>query len=122
VTGITRLLRLVPLHRKRGQCYVPSEVLAASGLDRESYIAGVPAHAMASAVSAMKSLASEHLRVFLAGAAEVPLSLRPAFLPLATAAARLDRIDPATSWHSPAPDVSAVRRHWDLFRRARRGW
>ena len=122
VTGIIRLLRLMPLHRKRGQCYVPSEVLAASGLDREAYLAGEPADAMALLVGAMKSLASEHLRAFLAGAPGLPVSLRPAFLSLATASARLDRIDPSTAWHSPAPDISALRRHWHLFRRARSGW
>ena len=122
VTGIIRLLRLMPLHRGRGQCFVPSEVLAASGLDRESYLAGEPEAAMASAVGAMKSLASEHLRAFLAGATELPLSLRPAFLPLATSPARLDRIIPSAAWQSPAADISALRRHWDLFRRARSGW
>ncbi len=122
VTGILRLLRLMPLHRRRGQCFVPPEVLAASGLDREAYLAGAPADALALAVGAMKSLASEHLRAFLAGAPGLPLSLRPAFLPLATASARLDRIDPSTAWHSPAPDISALRRHWHLFRRARSGW
>nr|WP_295465105.1 phytoene/squalene synthase family protein [Mesorhizobium sp.] len=122
VTGIIRLLRLMPLHRRRGQCFVPPEVLAASGLDREAYLAGAPADAIALAVGAMKSLASEHLRAFLAGAPALPLSLRSAFLPLATASARLDRIDPSTAWHLPAPDVSALRRHWTLFRRARGGW
>lgn len=122
VAGIIRLLRLMPLHRKRGQCYVPSEVLAASGLDREAYLGGEPPDAMALALGAMKSLASEHLRAFLTGAPSLPASLRPAFLPLATAAARLDRIDPSASWHSPAPEVSALRRHWILFRRARSGW
>jgi len=66
VAGIIRLLRLMPLHRKRGQCYVPSEVLAASGLDRDAYLGGKRADAMALAVGAMKSLASEHLRAFLA--------------------------------------------------------
>ncbi len=122
VTGIIRLLRLTPLHRKRGQCYVPPEVLAASGLDWDTYLSGEQAHAMALAVGAMKSLATEHLRAFLAGAPNLPVSLRPAFLPLATAAARLDRIDPSAAWHFPAPDVSALRRHWNLFRRARSGW
>lgn len=122
VAGIIRLLRQLPLHRRRGQCFVPPEVLAASGLDREAYLTGEAADAMALAVGAMKSLADEHLRAFLAGAPGLPLSLRAAFLPLANASARLDRIDPSTAWHSPAPDISALRRHWHLFRRARGGW
>lgn len=122
LTGIIRLLRLMPLHRRRGQCFVPPEVLAASGIDREAFLAGEAADAMALAVRAMKSLADEHLRAFLTGAPGLPMSLRPAFLPLATASARLDRIDSFSAWHSPAPDISALRRHWHLFRRARSGW
>ncbi|MCO5163640.1 MAG: phytoene/squalene synthase family protein [Mesorhizobium sp.] len=120
--GVLRLLRLMPLHRRRGQCFVPAEVLAASGIDREAYLAGEPETAMASVVGAMKSLASEHLRAFLGGAAGLPLSLRPAFLPLATAPARLDRIVATAAWQAPAADISALRRHWELFRRAQRGW
>lgn len=122
LTGIIRLLRLMPLHRRRGQCFVPPEVLAASGIDREAYLAGEAADAMALAVGAMESLANEHLRAFLTGAPSLPMSLRPAFLPLATASVRLYRIDPSKAWHSPAPDISALRRHWNLFRRARGGW
>lgn len=121
-TGIARLIRLMPFHRSRGQCFVPLDILAASGLDRDAFIAGENPAAMTAAASAMVSLASEHLRAFDAGVSNVPASLRPAFLPMATLSARLGRTDPSSAYREPAPDISALRRHWLLFRRASRGW
>lgn len=120
--GIARLIRLMPFHRSRGQCFVPQDILAASGLDRDGFIAGESFAAMEAAAGAMVSLANEHLRAFNTGASAVPASLRPAFLPMATLPARLDRIDPASAYRAPTPDISVLRRHWLLFRRASRGW
>lgn len=119
---IAALIRAMPLHRARGQCYVPAEILAAAGLDRAAYLAGQERLAMRTMVEAMTSLAREHLRAFHAGASRLPQSLRPAFLPLAVTPALLDRIDPDQAWTAPAPEPSALRRHWLMFRRARKGW
>ncbi|MDP3895749.1 MAG: phytoene/squalene synthase family protein [Mesorhizobium sp.] len=120
--AIALLIRHMPLHRARGQCYVPPEILAAAGLTRDAFIAGEPASAMRAAVSAMAALAGEHHAAFLRGAARIPVSLRPAFLPLAPTAARLDRIEPDTAWTAPATDISALRRQWLFLRRAAKGW
>ena len=38
--AITGLIRLIPLHRARGQCYVPRDVLAAAGTSPEAFVAG----------------------------------------------------------------------------------
>ena len=38
--AIAGLLRLLPLHRRRGQCYVPKEILAAAGTSPEEFLAG----------------------------------------------------------------------------------
>ena len=35
--AITGLLRLLPLHRARGQCYVPRDMLAAAGTSPEEF-------------------------------------------------------------------------------------
>jgi len=120
--GILRLLYMLPVHRARGQCYVPAEMLAAAGLDREAYLAGEPAEAMNAMVEVTKALAGEHLRAFESGAQALPETLLPAFLPLATLSSRLGRIDPAIAWRAAAADISFLRRHWLLFRRATRGW
>lgn len=119
---ITALVRAMPLHRARGQCYVPSEILAAAGLDRAAYLSGQERPAMRVLVEALTSLAREHLRAFHAGAARLPHSLRPAFLPLGVTPANLGRVDPNHAWEAPTLEPFALHRHWLVFRHARKGW
>ncbi len=119
---IAALVRAMPLHRARGQCYVPAEILAAAGLDRDAYVSGRQRPAMRVMVEAMTSLAREHLRAFQAGAARLPESLRPAFLPLAVTPAHLDRIDPDLAWEALTSEPFALHRQWLVFRHARKGW
>ena len=38
--AITGLIRLIPMHRARGQCYVPRDMLAAAGTTPEAFVAG----------------------------------------------------------------------------------
>lgn len=121
--AIAGLLRLLPLHRARGQCYVPLDMLAAAGTTREALLAAAQEDGNRRAVAAMSALAREHLRRFEAEAASLPASLRPAFLPVALAGPWLDRIDsgrmdPLTE----VADIFAIRRYWTLFRRAVAGW
>jgi phytoene synthase len=71
----------------------------------------------------MVALAREHLSAFQAGAATLPRSLRPAFLPVALTGAYLDQLEkPGSSPLKKTVQLSALRRHWLLFRRASRGW
>ncbi|WP_167514641.1 phytoene/squalene synthase family protein [Mesorhizobium intechi] len=121
--AMTGLLLLLPLHRKRGQCFVPADILAAAGSTPEEFVAGDGGPGARRAVAAMTALAREHLSAFEQGAAELPASLRSAFLPLALSRAYLDRME---GWRSSPLDgvvrLSALRRHWLLVRRASKGW
>lgn len=121
--AITGLLLLLPLHRARGQCYVPADILAAVGSSSQAFLTeGGPAAGRA--VTAMIALAQEHLAAFERGAAALPASLRPAFLPLALTKAYLASMSrrDAVSLLSGTVRLSALRRHWLLLRRAGRGW
>ncbi|TPK81685.1 phytoene/squalene synthase family protein [Mesorhizobium sp. B2-4-17] len=121
--AVTGLLLLLPLHRKRGQCFVPVDILAAAGSSPEEFVAGDGGPGAQRAVAAMRALAREHLSAFEQGAAALPVSLRPAFLPLVLSRAYLDKME--GSRRSPLDGVvrlSALRRHWLLLRRASRGW
>lgn len=121
--AITGLLLLLPLHRARGQCFVPAEILAAVGSSREAFLAPDSEAQAGHAVGAMIALAREHLSAFKATAPELPASLRPAFLPLALTGSYLDRLEAAgVSALRKTPRLSPLRRHWLLFRRATRGW
>ena len=121
--AIAGLIRAIPLHRARGQCYVPKDVLAAAGTTPEAFIAGNDSAAARRAIVAMIALAGEHLSKFSEHAVSIPKTLSPAFLPLAPTRAYLDKAagfgsDPLVR----SVDISALRRHWLLFIRATRGW
>lgn len=121
--AMTGLLLLLPLHRRRGQCFVPADILAAVGSSPEEFVGGDGGPGAQRAVAAMIALAQEHLRAFEQGASALPQTLRPAFLPLALTSAYLGKM--ASGRRSPlggAARLSALRRHWLLLRRATRGW
>ncbi|MEP9388433.1 phytoene/squalene synthase family protein [Mesorhizobium sp. KR9-304] len=121
--AITGLLRLLPLHRRRGQCYVPKDILAAAGTSPEEFLAGDGGPNAVRAVAAMIALAREHLAIFERGATELPALLRPAFLPLALTGAQLNSMQGRESELLMASlDIAAWRKHWPMFRRATRGW
>lgn len=121
--AIGGLLRLLPIHRARGQCYVPRDILSAAGTSPEEFIAGDAPEAGRRAVEAMIALANHHLAAFREGARRLPQSLRPAFLPVALVPAYLGKLtrDPDRALRIPA-DLSEIRRHWIMFRTAARGW
>lgn len=121
--AIAGLLRLLPLHRARGQCYVPRDILSAAGTSPEEFIAGDAPEGARRAVEAMIALANHHLGAFREGARRLPANLRPAFLPVALVPAYLGKLarDLDRALRIPA-DLSEVRRHWIMFRTAGRGW
>ncbi|WP_245273524.1 phytoene/squalene synthase family protein [Mesorhizobium sp. WSM3224] len=121
--AITGLLLLLPLHRRRGQCFVPADILAAAGAAPDEFIKGEGGAAAERAVAAMIALAREHLNAFEKGAPALPVALRPAFLPLALTRAYLHRMEKAGgSPLNATATLSTLRRHWLLLRHAMRGW
>jgi phytoene synthase len=121
--AITGLLLLLPLNRRRGQCFVPVDILTAAGTTPEEFVKGEGGAAAERAVAAMIALAREHLNAFEKGAPALPVALRPAFLPLALTRAYLDKMEKAgRSPLNVTATLSTVRRHWLLLRHAMRGW
>jgi len=121
--GITRLLRLLPIHRRRGQCYIPKEILAAAGTTPQEFVTGDGGPNAPRAVAAMIALAQEHLAAFERGAAAMPVAVHPAFLPMATVGAVLAKmVGREGEVLSTSIDIAAWRKHWLMFRRAARGW
>lgn len=121
--GIAGMLRLLPLHRSRGQCFVPADILAAAGADREAFIAGKDDAANSRVIAAMVELGRDHVARFEAEVTGVPTTMRAAFLPAALALAYIDRASVLGARTLQEPiDISAIRRHWTLLRRASGGW
>jgi phytoene synthase len=117
--AITGLLRLLPIHRMRGQCYVPKDILAAAGTSPAEFLAGDGGGGAVRAVAAMAALAREHLQAFERGAKALPHTLRPAFLPLALTGAYLGQIErnPVDALRKTA-NFSAWRKHFLMLRSA----
>ncbi|MEZ2130591.1 MULTISPECIES: phytoene/squalene synthase family protein [unclassified Sinorhizobium] len=78
--AIAGLVLLMPLHRHRGQLYLPLEILAATGLDREAFLSGEDKGRISTAIEAFAGLGREHLAK-ARGAGVIPPALFPAFLP-----------------------------------------
>jgi len=119
--AMTGLLLLLPLHRKRGQCFIPADILAAAGSSAQEFVTGDGGPGAKRAVAAMMALAREHLTAFERGASVLPVSLRPAFLPLTLSRAYLGKMENGSPLDGVAR-LSALRRHWLLLRRASKGW
>lgn len=77
--AIAGMLLLMPLHRHRGQVYVPLEILSATGIDRDSFLAGTDRARISAAIEAFAGLGRDHLAK--ARASVIPSSVLPAFLP-----------------------------------------
>ena len=121
--AITGMLRLLPLHRARGQCYLPQDILAAAGTSSADFVTGKVGPASARAIIAMAALAREHLLAFEDRARALPQTLRPAFLPLALTGSYLRPIesDPIGALNQ-TDDVRGWRKHLQILRHATRGW
>jgi 15-cis-phytoene synthase len=119
--AIAGMIRMLPVHRSRGQCYLPRDLLAAAGLTAEEFVSGEAGEAHRRAVSAMIALAREHLEVFRRSAGRLPQSLRPAYLPVAMTGRYLEKIERADPFKEIV-NVSALARHWVMLRRAMTGW
>lgn len=88
--AIAGLLLLIPLHRRRGQLYLPLEILTATGLDRDTFLAGEDKVRISAAIEAFAGLGREHLAKARAAGSISP-AVFPAFLPVILAEPVLKR-------------------------------
>lgn len=114
--AIAGLIRLIPLHRSRGQCFVPSDLLAAAGTTSAAFIRLEDKAAAARALEMMIALGRQHWNSYTDGA-HVSAALRPAFQSASLTPLYLDwaeKIGPAaltTPLHVPE-----WRRQWFSFK------
>ncbi len=115
-------LMLLPISQARGQVFIPADLLAATGLDRESFLAGFHPDRSANAIRAFAGFGRDHLGKARAALAEVPRAVKPAYLPVALVQSVLDRAGtrPADCL-SGSVRLPQWRRQIQLWRAARRG-
>jgi 15-cis-phytoene synthase len=88
--AVAGCLLLLPIHRARGQVYIPLAILSAAGLDREAFLKDDDPARLKAAIEAFAGYGLDHLRQARDGGA-IPKSLLPAFLPVSLAKGVLKR-------------------------------
>ena len=119
--GIAGLLRLLPLHRARGQCYVPVDLLAQHALTPADLIAGSPERALDRVLSNLRGVALDRLEQARRKSHSIAPEVFAAFLPVALTDIYLDRLNKlGPDSLSRTADVSQLKRQWRLYWSARR--
>ena len=114
-------LLMLPIHRRRGQVYLPADLLAATGLSPEALLAGDDKAAARRAIEAFAGLGREHLAKARA-ANGVSVGNRPAFLPIALVPHILDAAEKAgADVLEGSLQPAQWRRQWWMWRALRRG-
>lgn len=119
--AVTGLLRAFPWHARRGQVYVPGEILARNGVTREDIVLGRGGPGLLASLAEMRALARAHLTRAGALRGALPAAIQPAFLPLALVPSYLARMERAG--YDPFRSVverPLWRRQITLWRAARR--
>jgi phytoene synthase len=120
--GLTGLIRALPLHRARGQCYVPKDLLGQEGSTPAHLIGGKREPALLRVVQNVTSIAGKRLAEARALHRLIPADALPAFLPAAVVDAYLAKISRAgLDVLSEVTHVPQWRRQLRLWRMARRG-
>lgn len=88
--AVAGAILLMPVHRARGQLYLPTQILSSVGLDREAFLADPSDGRLSAAIQAFAGFGLDHLSK-ARGAGRLPKSLVPAFLPVTLAEPVLKR-------------------------------
>ena len=114
--GITGLMRALPIHRSRGQCFIPRDLLEKSDLTATDVIAGKRTAAIQIALRELRQIARQHLLDAREASGEVPGSSLPAFLPLTLVDLYLRRLEKAGAASiRRVVEVQQFRRQWKLL-------
>ncbi|MFK3692759.1 phytoene/squalene synthase family protein [Agrobacterium tumefaciens] len=107
------MLLLTPLHRRRGQVYIPADMLAAAGLDRETFLEGEDRQRIGIAIEIFATHALDHLEK--ARRARVPKKIFAAYLPVSLAGPVIAAARKAGSGVFDGDlQLSQLRRQWLL--------
>jgi phytoene synthase len=115
--AIAGLLRAFPWHARRGQVYVPLDLLGRHGVVRDDIVTGRGGPGLVHALADLRAIARRHLQQARTLRATVPAGVRPAFRPVALVEPYLDAME--RSGYDPMAtvvDLPPWRRIWSLWR------
>lgn len=119
--GLTGLMRALPWHAARRQCYMPADVLDRHGVDRETMFRGEMTPELGAALAEMRAHAQHHLERTRDLVSCVRPEVASAFLPVCLVEPFLKVM--ARKGFNPFRDraeLSQLRRQWIIWRAARR--
>jgi 15-cis-phytoene synthase len=119
--ALTGLMRALPLHARRGQLFLPVNMIATRGLDIRTMFAGKSSPELLTLLADLRTIARQHLAEAERDIADLALPVKTAFLPLALIRPYLDRMDkPDYDPFAGDVELQPWRRQWILWRAARR--
>jgi phytoene synthase len=117
--GIVGLLRMIAIHRSRGQCYLPVDVLARHDVLPAHILAGRMSSAIRIVVREMREVARSHLLTARERLGGVPPAALPAFLHVSLVDIYLKRLEkPPGNLMTTVPEVQQLRRQWHVLKAA----
>lgn len=120
--GIGQVLRALPRDVARHRLYLPADVLARHGLEREDFLQGREQERLRSVIGEMNEHVQHHLQRFAeafdasGSIAVAPAYLQTGLLPPFLRALQKSADDPRQS----VPEIPQWRRQWSLWRTARK--
>lgn len=118
--GLCGLLRALPWHVARRQCYLPKDLLERHGLTPQDLQAPVSQEALKAAHAELRDHIRHHLGRVSALMGDVPAALLPALLPLALVRSYLAQMEkPAFDPLKDVAEISQLRSQWILWRASR---
>ncbi len=115
--ALTSLLRRLPWHIARGQCFLPKDVLDHHGVSVGDAAAGKLSAGLLQALSELRSHIRIHLDQAQTEIQKLSADLRPAFVPLAVIPVHLKVMErTAHRPFTPAQEPAQWRRQWAMWR------
>jgi phytoene synthase len=113
--ALTGLLRALPYHAARGQCYVPAELLAKHGASPADVLAPQRTPSIRAALGEIRRIARGHFAQAQDAVRSLAPTPRAAFLPLALVPPYLDATDRRGYDPVAVAEVPQWRRQWLLW-------
>lgn len=119
---IVGVLKNLPIHRARHQCYVSGDVLKKAGVVPEDYFSAENNNQMISMIEELISEARRHQALFRSNFQNLPAALKPVFLPMCLVSPILARFGKVVedAVHAPV-DIAQWRKQIYLWSAARNG-
>lgn len=120
--ALAGLLRALPWHARRGQLYLPADVLGACGVTREDIVSGRGGPGLQHATADLRALARRHLAAYREERGTIRPAARSAFLPVALVEPILAAMErPGYDPLRTIVEIPRWQRIWRLWRASRTG-